>query len=481
MRFKIILHIIGALVAFLGLSMLIPLLVSLLYGEGDTLALTVSVSITFGVGLLLFFGFYASEREINHKEGFAIVTFGWISVAFFGSLPYLLTKSLDSVMDAMFESMAGFTTTGATVFSSLEGLSHGILLWRSLSQWLGGMGIILLSVAILPLLGVGGMQLYKAEVPGLKSEKLKPRIAETAKSLWYVYLAMTVVEIGFLLYGGMDIFDAVSHSFATLSTGGFSTRGLSVAHYNSTYLEVVITLFMFIAGINFTLHFLLIKGGPRSYFKNKEFIFYFLTTLMFIALITINLSLTIFDNVFYSLRYAAFQVVSIMTTTGFTTADYEVWPIFSQYLLLVLMFIGGSTGSTAGGIKCLRVSLLIKQGYREIYRLIHPRAVVPVKIGGKVVPVEVMNSVWGFFFLYIAVFSVATIIMSSFGLDLTTAFASVAATLGNIGPGFGLVGPSKSFTLIPPIGKGVLFLTMLLGRLELYTVLILFVPEFWRK
>ena len=264
MRFKTILHIIGALIIFLGLSMLVPLLVSLIYGEGDTFALTLSVVVTLGAGLLFFFGFYVSEREINHKDGFAIVTFGWISVAFFGSLPYLLTKSLDSVIDALFESMAGFTTTGATVFASLEGLSHGILLWRSMSQWLGGMGIILLSVAILPLLGVGGMQLYKAEVPGLKSEKLKPRIAETAKSLWYVYLAMTIVEIGFLLYGGMDIFDAVSHSFATLSTGGFSTKGLSIAHYNSTYLDVVITLFMFVAGINFTLHFLLIKGGPHS-------------------------------------------------------------------------------------------------------------------------------------------------------------------------------------------------------------------------
>jgi trk system potassium uptake protein TrkH len=481
LRFKNILHIIGALMMFLGLSMVAPLLVSFIYGERDVVALFLSVAITSGVGVLLFFGCYVTQREINHKEGFAIVTFGWIAVACFGSLPYLLSRSLDSVMDAIFESMAGFTTTGATVFASLEGLPHGILLWRSMSQWLGGMGIILLSVAVLPLLGVGGMQLFKAEVPGFKSEKLKPRIAETAKSLWFFYLAITLMEVALLLSGGMNFFDALTHAFTTLSTGGFSTKGLSIAHYHSTYIEVVITFFMFVAGINFTLHFLMIRGGPTAYFKNKEFVFYILTTLLFIALITINLSLTMSDSVLSSLKYASFQVVSILTTTGFTTADYELWPVFSQYLLVALMFIGGSTGSTAGGIKCLRVALLLKQGYREIYRLIHPHAVVPVKIGGKVVPVEVMNSVWGFFFLYVSIFVLATVIMASLGLDFTTAFASVAATLGNIGPGFGLVGPSETFSLIPSSGKGVLVLTMLLGRLELYTVLILFVPEFWRK
>lgn len=481
MNLGIILHLLGVVYIFLGSSMLLPFLVSLYYGDGDSLSILSSAIITLTIGILLFLLFYKKEREISHKEGFLIVALAWVSIGFFGALPYLFSGTLTSLVDAYFESIAGFTTTGATVFSDVEGLPHGILLWRSLSQWLGGMGIILLSVAILPLLGVGGMQLYKAEAPGIKSEKLKPRIAETAKSLWYVYLVLTFAE-SFLLYlGGMNPFDAINHSLTTLATGGFSTNNLSVSAYNSPFVEGVITFFMFVAGINFTLHYLLLGGGIRTYWESREFRFYLLTILLFIFIISIDLFFSLYRDIFTSLRYASFQVVSIMTTTGFTTADYETWPFLSQFLLLILMFIGGSAGSTAGGIKVVRILLLLKQGYRELYRLIHPHAVVPVKLGNKTVDVSVMEGIWGFFFIYLSVFIAASIIMASLSLDIISAIASVAATLGNVGPGLGMVGPMDNFGAIPSLGKVTLIFTMLLGRLEIFTILILFTPEFWKR
>lgn len=480
MRFGVILHLLGAVVIFLGLAMVLPLLASLYYRDGDTIPLLMATGITLLSGSILFFGFYRSEREIGHREGFLIVALAWTMVGFFGALPYLFSGVLTSFIDAYFEAVSGFTTTGATVFSSVEGLPKGILLWRSLTQWLGGMGIILLSVAILPLLGIGGMQLYKAEVPGIKAEKIHSRIAETAKSLWYTYLGLTGIEVLLLYLGGIDPFDALNHTFTTLSTGGFSTKDSSIAAFNSPFVEVVITIFMFLGGVNFNLHFLLLKGDGKGYWRDREFRFYLFTILLFIFIISLDLFFNLYGRVSESIRSVSFQVVSIMTTTGYVTADYERWPVLSQFLLLILMFIGGCAGSTAGGIKAIRVLLLLKQGRREIYRLIHPHAVIPVRVGREVMEPDVVGGIWAFFFAYIAIFVVASIIMAGLGLDMVSAIASVASTLGNVGPGLGMVGPMDNFGVLPPLGKVTLTVTMLMGRLEIFTILVLLTPGFWR-
>ncbi len=481
MHFRLIGNVLGALILFVGLAMLLPLGVSLIYAEGDAKALLISLSITTLSGLILYGLTRGSTKEIGNKDGFAIVALGWICACLFGSLPYLFSGSLGSFVDCYFESASGFTTTGATVITFIERLPHGILFWRSLTHWLGGMGIILLSLAILPFLGIGGMQLYKAEVPGPVVDKLAPRVRETARTLWKVYVGLSALEATFLLMGGMGWFEALCHTFGTMATGGFSTKSTSIGFYRSAYFEIVIIFFMLVAGANFSLHYQFLKGKFSVFWRSAEFRFYMMVIMICITLVTINLRLDFHYNLSESLRYASFQVSSIVTTTGYTTADFGSWPSFSQYLLLILMFVGGCAGSTGGSIKCLRNLLLLKQGYRELYRHIHPRAVVPIKLGGKVVPPGVMESIWGFFLLYIFFFVAASIIMAILGLDLVSAIASVAASLGNIGPGLGLVGPANNYAHIPFIGKWVLVFCMLLGRLEIYTVIILLVPEFWRK
>ena len=480
MKYNIVLNTLGSLLFYLGLSMIFPLIYAIYYQEQVINAFILSIIITTLSGFLLR-KFSSSEEPIGPKEGFAISTLGWIFAAGFGTLPFIFAGTFPSFIDAYFEAMSGFTTTGATVLTPIEGNPYAILFWRDFIQWLGGMGIIVLVVAILPALGAGGMQLFKSEVPGPEPDRLKPRIKETAKLLWGVYIIISALQVACLYFTGMSLFDALTNMFGTMPTGGFTPRNLSVGAYNNPIFETIIILFMFIAGANFTLHYKALHGNVKSLIKDREFLFYSGVILFSILAITTQLRLYIYNSIFTALRYASFQVVSIATTTGFVTADYDTWPAFSKSILLILMFVGGCAGSTGGAIKNIRVLLLLKQAYREIHKLIHPKAVTPIRLGDKTVSEEVMRNITGFFFLYIFIFVICTFIMSVLGLDIVSAMASVAATLGNVGPGLGLVGPAQTYALIPPLGKITLILCMLLGRLEIYTVLIMVVPEFWKK
>ena len=343
------------------------------------------------------------------------------------------------------------------------------------------MGIIILSIAILPLLGVGGMQLYKAELPSPVKDKITPRIAETARTLWIVYIVISIIEFVMLLTGGMDVFNALCHTLTTMATGGFSTSDASIAQFHSAYIDGIITFFMLVAGINFTLHYSLIMGNFKAFFANSELRLYLAIILTAIVIITVILKQHALYNGGESLRYASFQVVSIITTTGFTTANFDDWPSLSKIILLLLMFVGGSAGSTGGSIKCLRILLILKHSYKELYRLVHPHAVTAVKLGKRTVYPETMASIWGFFMLYLTMTVIASILLTFLGLDMMTAFSSVAATIGNVGPGFGGVNPVSTYSEIPCLGKWILSFCMLAGRLEIYTVIILFIPEFWKK
>ena len=482
MHLNVIARFISILIFFLGLSMVFPLLVSISYGDSSTSAFLLSILITSGLGIISYIGIRKNENTyLNHRDGIAIVTIGWVIAGLFGALPFLFSGTIPNFTNAYFESVSGFTTTGASILNHIEDMPKGILLWRSQTQWLGGMGIIVLSIAILPFLGVGGMQLYKAEIPSPIVDKLKPRISETAKTLWKVYLLITVVQIILLFVGGMSFFDCVCHAFCTMPTGGFSTRSASIAYFNSPYTDAIFIVFMLLAGINFSLHYKLFKGDIRIFGKDPECRIF----LVLVALLILAVTVDVFGPIYHSLgsafRYAAFQVTSIITTTGFVTADYEQWPALSRLILLICMFLGAMAGSTGGGIKTMRIILLIKHGYQEIFRIIHPHAVTTVKLGGKPIPKDILSSIWGFFILYIGLFIVATLIMTCLGLDMISAISSVAASIGNIGPGLGIVGPVKNYLSIPVVGKWVLIFCMLLGRLEIYTVIILLVPEYWRK
>lgn len=484
MKIRNILYILGALLFFLGLAMVFPLLWSVHYEDGDWLALVLSLALTCTTGAVLYLVCrpgHDDDSTLTHRDGFLIVALGWILAGAFGSLPYLFSGILPHFTDAFFESMSGFTTTGATVLSGLDSLPRGILFWRSFTQWLGGMGIIVLSIAILPLLGVGGMQLFKAELPSRGSTKLKPRVAETARTLWLVYIILSTLQFILLLLGGMDSFNALCHTFSSMSSGGFSTSDASVGQFGSAYIDGVITLFMFVAGVNFTLHYSLFTGSIGAVFRNSEFRFFLGIVLVAMMAITFNLRFSIMDDLSGCFRYASFQTVSIMTGTGFTTADFDTWPVLSKAVLLILMFIGGSAGSTTGGIKCLRIMLIFKHAYVELYRLVHPHAVKTVKLGTRIVYPETMASIWGFLILYLGLTVAAFLALTALGLDLLTAFSAVAATIGNVGPAFGAVGPSQTYGNLPELAKWILSFCMLAGRLEIYTLIILFVPEFWRK
>ncbi|MBN2283615.1 MAG: TrkH family potassium uptake protein [Deltaproteobacteria bacterium] len=485
MSAKNILYILGTFLFFLGLTMVLPLAWSLFYGENDLIAFAASAGITTLAGALLYHLFRPSDGDVSltHREGFLIVAAGWLCAGAFGAIPYMVHGTVPSFGDAFFESISGFTTTGATVIDHIDSLPHGILFWRSMTQWFGGMGIIILSIAIFPLLGVGGMQLYKAELPSPVKDKLTPRVTETARTLWIVYFIISTVEFILLLCGGMSVFDALCHTFTTMATGGFSTHDASIAHFHSPFIDSVITFFMLAAGVNFTLHYSLIIGNVRSLFSNSEFRFYIAVIAIAVILVTCDLHQHHQEagGSGSSLRYASFQVVSIMTTTGFTTADFDGWPALSKIILILLMFIGGSAGSTGGSIKCLRILLILKHSYKELYHLVHPHAVTAVKLGKKIIYPQTMASIWGFFALYITLTAAASLVMTMLGLDVMTAFSSVAATIGNVGPGFAGVGPSMTYSEIPMTGKWVLSLCMLAGRLEIYTVLVLLTPEFWKK
>lgn len=475
-----VLHVLSVIITSCGLFMILPLGFAYYYGDGDAGAILVSMLITIAAGSIIWI-LSSGPIDLRIREGFVIVTFGWLLASVFGALPFLLSGSIHSFVDAFFETVSGFTTTGATILTDIERLPHGILFWRSLTHWLGGMGIIVLSLAILPLLGVGGMQLFKAEVPGPVHDKLTPRMVETARILWGVYVILSLVETGLLMLGGMSLFEALCHTFGTMATGGFSTKNASIGHYNSLYIDLVIITFMFIAGTNFTLHYHAFTGKIRAYWRDREFLFYSNILLIMIIIISASLIITGRYPFGQALRYGVFQVVSITTTTGYGTADFELWSKSSQLILLLLMFVGGCAGSTGGSVKILRIMLVIKHANTELKKLVHPNAVIPVRIGDKPIAPEVVTNILAFFLLYIFIFAAGSVLMAAMGLDLVSAIASVAATLGNIGPGLGTIGPTDNYAHIPLVGKLLLTFFMLLGRLELYTVLVLFTKSFWRK
>jgi len=482
MRWRYILNVVGVLTLFLGLTMVFPLIAAIYYRDESVVSILISIGITVVSGFFLHLIFRKEKVEIlSKREGMAIVTLGWIFACLFGSFPFYIGGEFGSFVDALFESVSGFTTTGSSILVNIEGVSHGLLFWRSLMQWLGGMGIIVLSIAILPFLGVGGMQLYKAEVPSPVPDKLKPRIRDTAMVLWKVYALFSMAELILLLVGGMNLYDALCHTFTTMPTGGFSTKNASIAHYDSIYFDVVICFFMFAAGVNFSLHYKLLCGNPFAFRKDSEFRVFLGAVVILILAVTFNIFQSVYPTFGQAFRYASFQVMSMITTTGYATADYEQWPAMSRLILLICMFTGASAGSTGGGIKWLRIMLYFKYCYRKLFALLHPHAVSHIKIAGKSVPEDVMRSVMGFLALYIGLFGFCSVALAGLGVDFVTSFSAVAATLGNIGPGFGAVGPLENFADIPMFGKWLLIWCMLLGRLEIFTVIILLVPEFWRR
>jgi trk system potassium uptake protein TrkH len=384
------------------------------------------------------------------------------------------------VVDAVFETVSGFTTTGASILTSVDALPHGILFWRSMTHWLGGLGIVVVSLMVLPFLGIGGMQLYKAESSTITGDKFTPRIKEMARILLIIYLVLSFSMTVLLVAAGLNVFDAVIHTLGGVSTGGFSDQNMSVGQFGNVYVEGIIIIFMVLGATNFARHYAFYQKGIRGYAESDEFRFYILVLVASSIAVTLNLNGTVYDSITESFRYGLFQVASIMTTTGYSTADFANWPPFSQLVLLMLMFIGGSAGSTTGAIKCIRVLLLVKLCYKEIYQLIHPHAVIPVKLGGNVVPPEIIRSVTGFTILFLGVFLVSTMALSWIGLDTWTAVSSAAATLGNVGPSLGATGPASNYSMVADAGKWVLICNMLLGRLEIYTLFILLVPAFWR-
>ncbi len=483
MRLKVVQRILGLLLMLFSLSVLPPILIGIHYQEATLTAFLDAGAVTLLTGLLLWLPVRRETRELGVRDGFVVVVLFWTVLGVAGGLPLLIAEQPTiSVVDAVFESISGLTTTGATVIVGLDDLPKSILFYRQQLQWLGGMGIIVLAVAILPMLGVGGMQLYRAETPGpLKDTKLTPRITETAKALWYFYLALTVL-CGFAYWlAGMDAFDACSHAFSTIAIGGFSTHDASIGYFDSTLIEAVAVVFMVLAGANFGLHFLALRRlDPRTYWQDSEFRAY-ITVVFVVALLTgsyLYLAET-YDTPFTAVHHGVFQAVSIGTTTGFTTTDYASWPGFLPVLLLFASFVGGCAGSTGGGIKVIRVLLLVKQGMRELKRLVHPRSQIIIKINGKSLSDRVIDAVWGFFSAYVALFALMLLILMATGLDQITAFSAVAATLNNLGPGLGEVGTNYAELNDP--AKLVLCLAMLLGRLEIFTLLVLFTPAFWRK
>lgn len=483
MQLLVIQRILGLLMMVFSSTMLPPIVTGLIYEDGAVLPFVEAFVLILVTGFLLYLPVYRHKKELRLRDGFLVVVLFWSVLGLAGGLPIYLSGIYDiSITDAVFESMSGITTTGATVIVGIDDLPHSLLLYRQELQWLGGMGIIVLAVAVLPMLGVGGMQLFRAETPGpVKDTKLTPRITETAKALWYIYLGLTIACCLAYWVAGMSFFDALSHSFSTVAIGGFSTHDASIGYFNSTAIQFIAIVFMLLSGINFAIHFTAIRARSlQPYRRDAEFRTYILV-LSLVSLITIGyLQLThTFDSTAESIIEGLFQVVSIGTTTGFTTAEYYSWPGFLPVLLLYVSFIGGCSGSTGGGIKVIRILLLVKQGMRELQRLVHPNAQIAVKIGKKVMSEKVIEAVWGFFAAYFAISALMILLLMATGLDQETAFSAVAACLNNLGPGLGDVG--RNFASINDVAKWILCLAMLLGRLEIFTLLVLITPAFWKK
>jgi trk system potassium uptake protein TrkH len=479
-NFKVIFNILGLLLLIEGISMFLPFGVSIYFGEGDMVALGITALISIGVGALAYLLTRKSDKSIGKREGFIIVSLVWVVFSLFGALPFVISGYIPSYTNAFFETISGFTTTGASILNDVEALPHGLLFWRSMTQWLGGMGIIVLSLAILPIFRIGGMQLFEAEVPGPTPDKFHPRVKETAKRLWGIYVFFTLAEIVLLYVGGVSLFDSVCHGFTTMATGGYSTKQASIAEF-SPYVQYVITVFMFLAGTNFALSYYGLHFKFNKVFRNEEFRFYSFFIIGFTIIIAFFLWYGDKLALEESFRHAVFQVVSITTTTGYVTTDYLQWIPFLWVIIFMLMFLGGSAGSTGGSIKIVRIALLIKNSGLELKRLVHPNAVVPIRLNKKSIDPQIITNILAFVITYLTITVISTIVMSAMGYDLNSSLGAVAASLGNIGPGIGAVGPVENYSHIPAFGKWFLSFLMLLGRLELFTVLILFSPAFWKR
>ncbi|WP_313756847.1 TrkH family potassium uptake protein [Tissierella sp.] len=480
MNYGIVLNVLGNILRVEAMLMMPSLFISLYTNQKDRFAFLIAILLTGILGFVLTRS-KSRDRHINAKEGLVIVSLGWVLISLLGALPLYISGSTPTYIDAFFEIVSGFTTTGATVIANVEVLPRGVLFWRSFTHWIGGMGILVFTLALLPALGIGGFQIFKAESPGPIAGKIAPRIKDTAKILYVTYFTITVIQAILLKFGGMSLFDSLVYTFGTVGTGGFAAKNASVGAYDSTYIHLVIGSFMVLSGVNFSLYYSLFKGKIKDVFKDEELKLYF--TIVFIAVIAIaiNLFKNTYSTIGLAFRDSFFQVGSIITTTGYSTANFDIWPTFSKCILLLLMFIGGSAGSTAGGMKVIRILIILKLIKREILKIFHPRAVIPVKLNDKVLPNETIASINSFAGLYMIIFILSTILISLEGVDLESAASSVAATLGNIGPGLGFVGPTNTFNGYSQIAKVFFSLLMLLGRLELFTIIALFAPKNWRK
>ena len=494
-NFKIIISFLGLTSMLNGLFMLFAVPFSLYHNEPEQWGILQAGITTIIIGFLLWFFNRNAKKHLQKKEGYLIVTLGWLMLTFTGTLPYVFTGSIPSFTNAFFETLSGYSTTGSSILTDIESMPKGILFWRSATHWIGGMGIIVLTVAILPLLGIGGMQLFMAEAPGPSADKMHPRITETAKRLWLIYFLLTITEFFLLKIAGMTWFDAINHAMATMSTGGFSTKNASVAYWNGApIIQYIITTFMFIAGANFVLTYFALKGRIRKVFKSEEFKYYFFGIIGLTFLITIlivnyqdpNLTSSVnhpkpWGTTESAFRHAAFQVTSILTTTGFVTADFTMWNSFATMLMFSLFFIGGSAGSTSGGIKIVRHIVMIKNSFYEFKKLLHPNAIIPVRYDGSGVPKNIIYNILAFFILYMLIFILSSILLTFLGLDFESAIGAAASSLGNIGPALGSVSPVDNYAHLSVPAKWFCSFLMLIGRLELFTVLILLTPFFWKK
>lgn len=480
MNYRVILSILGNVVKYMSALLLIPLLISMYYGDGDAMSFLLTIIIGAPIGYM-FSRIKSEKKAIYAKEGFLIVGFAWIIISAIGALPFVFSGAIPNFVDAFFETVSGFTTTGATLLTAIEGLPKGILFWRSFTHWIGGMGFLIFMLALIPSMGNNSIHLLKAESPGPSPGKIVPKIKETAKILYLIYFALTVIEGIFLMFAGMNLYDAVIHAMGTAGTGGFSNMNASVAAFNSPAIEWIITIFMLIFGINFALYFQVIKGNFKGFFKNEELRYYLLIILAAFIFITINiLNLNNWD-LKLSIRQSAFQVSSIVTSTGFATVDFNFWPTFSKIIIIMLMFVGAMAGSTGGGIKTVRVVIILKAIKREINKIVHPKRVNSVRIDGKTVDEDIIHGVFLFIGSYIIISLIAIFIISFDNFDVLTTVTSVITTMSNIGPGLEMVGPAGNFSAFSPLSKIILSFCMLAGRLEIYPMLIMFSPSIWRK
>jgi trk system potassium uptake protein TrkH len=477
-----VLHVVGLFLLLLAGAMWFPLIYAVAADPASVRPLAAALAVCAGAGFLLFGTLRRLESDLTVREGLLLVAAVWAAICLFGALPFYFSPHFASFTDAVFEATSGFTTTGATVLERVEVLPNGLQLWRCFTHWVGGMGIVLLGIAILPLLGTGGMHLYRAEFSGARSEKLTPRITETALSLWRIYVALTLAEYAALRLAGMNAFEALCHSFSTLGTGGFSTRTASVGGFESPLIEFIVIVFMILAGINFTRHYRLWRERHvRGFFGDIEIRGYLVILGAAAGVVTLTLAAGGGQTPFEALRKALFQVTSILTTTGFVTDDFERWRPLAQLLLLVLMFVGGCTGSTAGGLKVARILLLQRVVWRQFRRIVEPRGVFAIRLSGQVIPEETVQSLLNMVYLALLVFGAAALVLAAMGADVLTSIAAVAASMFNIGPGLGHVGPAEHYGHLPALSKWVLAVVMICGRLEFYTAIVIFTPLFWRK